>query len=100
VDGSVAELQKRFVGKVENYYGKIGIAEIKVQDATFSVGDTLAIEGPTTGLIQFEVTEARQEEEPVETVQRGIVTLPTPAKVRENDRIFRLDQRTTFNNGR
>ncbi|MDT8389407.1 MAG: peptidase U32 family protein [Lentisphaeria bacterium] len=100
VDGSVAELQKRFVGVVRNYFAKIGVAEILVQDSVFSAGDLLAIEGPTTGLVQFTAESPRQDERPVKEVARGLVTLKVPARVRTNDRVFRLDRRVTFNNGR
>lgn len=100
VDGSVAKLQKRFVGVVRNYFAKIGVAEMLVQDSLFSDGDLLAVEGPTTGLVQFHVEAPRQKEQPVRTVERGLVTVKTPARVRTNDRVFRLDTRTSFNNGR
>jgi putative protease len=100
VDGSVSELQKRFVGVVRNYFAKIGVAEILVQDSLFSEGDLLAVEGPTSGLVQFHVASPRQNEEPVRTVERGLVTVATPSRVRTNDRVFRLDTRTSFNNGR
>lgn len=100
VNGSRAELQKRFVGIVQNHYAKAGVAEINVQDNVFQVGDTLAIEGPTSGLVQFAVRQVRQDELPVQQVRRGVATVAVPAKVRLNDRVFRLDRRTSFNNGR
>jgi putative protease len=100
VDGSVAEQQKRFVGVVQNYYGRINVAEVKVQDNTFVDGDLLAIEGPTTGLLEVRVASPRQDEAAVRSVQRGVATFQVPARVRENDRVFRIDRRTTFNNGR
>lgn len=100
VDGSVAELQKRFVGVVRNYFAKIGVAEILVQDSLFSDGDLLGVEGPTSGLVQFNVASPRQHERPVIDVERGLVTVKVDERVRTNDRVFRLDKRTSFNNGR
>ncbi len=100
VEGSVAERQKRFVGVVVNHYRHIGVAEIAVQDNGFKRGDWLAIEGPTTGLVEFELGDFRQDELPATVAGRGVATVPTPARVRANDRVFRVDRRLSFNNGR
>lgn len=100
VNGSMAEEQKRFVGVVDNYYAKVRVAELRVQDHTFGIGDVIAIEGPTTGLMQFRVEKLRQDEVTVDEVKRGTVTVLAPGRVRRNDRVFRIDRRTTFNNGR
>lgn len=89
-EGSQASESRQFVGKVVNHYARPGVAEILVQDQVFGVGDRLCFEGPTTGTESLEVSEVRQEEQPVPAVVRGRATLKLPFVVRENDKVYRL----------
>ena len=51
--GSLAKERKVYVGKVINYFSKVGVAEIKTESSGFKVGDTLIIEGNKTGCVEF-----------------------------------------------
>ncbi len=88
--GSCATEKKKFVGQVENYYSKIGVMSLIVQDSSFSTGDRLMIQGPSTGVLFTEVSEIRQNNKPVPEAERGVVSVPFPQKVRKNDRVFVL----------
>ena len=52
---NASPLKKRFVGTVVNYFKKLSVAEIAVQDAPFAVGDELFIEGTSTGFFRQKV---------------------------------------------
>lgn len=40
------------VGEVFHYFGKIGVAAIRLTDGDLAVGDTIQIQGPSTDLTQ------------------------------------------------
>lgn len=96
-DGSQASELKQYVGRVVNFYAKPQVAEIQVQDQPFSVGDRLCFEGNKTGCEEFLVTEVWQNERPVASVERGLVTLHLPFEVRENDKVYRYAARDLAN---
>lgn len=90
--GSLATERKVLVGKVTKYYSRLGVGEIAVQATTFRKGDKLLITGPTTGAMYLQATEIRDDDGPVDTAAQGIrVSVPVPGKVRENDKVFRID---------
>jgi len=87
---SQAVKRKETVGIVTNYYRKIGVAEIKVQGASFGIGDELLIQGPTTGNLQVEVESMQVDHKVVEKVSKGDrVAVQVPGRVRLNDAVFR-----------
>src|SRR5210317_859870 len=52
VYGSKATQKKVYVGKITNYYDRIGVAEVAMETGTLEVGDDILIMGPTTGVIE------------------------------------------------
>ena len=89
--GSNATEKKVYIGKGVNYFSRLQVAEFTVEAAEFSVGDHLLITGPTTGVVYLDAKEIRYELEPVETARQGThISIPVPAKVRPNDKLFKL----------
>jgi len=87
---SQATKRKETVGIVTNYYRKIGVAEIKVQGASFGIGDELLIQGPTTGNLQVDVESMQVDHQAVRKVHKGDrVAVRVPGRVRLNDAVFR-----------
>lgn len=80
--------RKEFVGIVSNYYAQAGVMEVAVQSNTFSVGDEVMVQGPTTGVLYFSPKEIRQEDIPVSSAPRGRVTVKLAQKVRRGDKVF------------
>lgn len=83
---------KQSVGVVTNYFPKPSVAQIQIQGACFQRGDLLMIQGETTGVLEFPVTELRQQEVEVTQAQRGQATLRVPEKVRRNDKVYLLEK--------
>lgn len=54
VEHSAAKEKKHFVGKITHYFGKIGVATIKLV-SPLKVGDKISIIGKTTGIINTKV---------------------------------------------
>ncbi|MGM9747765.1 MAG: peptidase U32 family protein [Candidatus Cryptobacteroides sp.] len=71
VYGSKATRKKVYCGKVTNWFGKLGVAEILVESASLKVGDTILIIGPTSGVVEYTVPEIRVELKPVQEAVKG-----------------------------
>ena len=92
-EDSRATTVKRHVGVVIDYFLKAGIAQVKVQDHAISVGDTIQIHGPTTGVLELEVDELRRDEEILQSAERGTwATLKAP-RCRVGDKVFFVERR-------
>ena len=87
--GSSATKRKEYLGKVTNYFAKIGVAEIKLENGDLEKGQTLLITGPTTGVIEFAAGEIRVDLKETEKAMKGeYCSLATPEPVRRSDKVF------------
>ena len=66
-----AREKKLFVGKVEKYWGKMGVAHVKILSGKLQVGDEIYIRGNTTGLIRVKIESMEIKNKPVEQVKKG-----------------------------
>ena len=93
--GSAATREKIYVGKITNYFSKLGVAEVLLEAGSLAKGDRILITGPTTGLVETDLTEIRLDLAPVEEAPKGsIVSVPVPERVRPNDRLYTFNSRT------
>ncbi|MFV0470719.1 MAG: peptidase U32 family protein [Paludibacteraceae bacterium] len=89
--GSEATHRKIYIGKVTNYFSKIGVAEIYLEAQSLSIGDEVLITGETTGAYEDIVSEIRVELSPVEKVEKGTCfSILTKELVRRNDKVFKI----------
>ncbi len=72
VYGSSATRKKAYCGKVTNWFGKLGVAEILVESRSLKVGDKILIQGPTSGSVEYTVPEIRVDLKPVEEAGKGM----------------------------
>lgn len=97
--GSEATHRKIYVGKVTNYFGKIGVAEILLEAQNLKVGDEILITGETTGAYEDVVEEIRLELEPVEKVEKGaLFSIKTKKLVRRNDKVYKIVKASELKN--
>lgn len=81
---------KKDIGKVVNYYNKIGVVELKIHD-DLAIGDKILIQGPTTGSVESVIDSMQIEGENIEKCEKGSnVAVKFPKKVRENDFLYKL----------
>ena len=71
VYGSKATKRKVYCGKVTNWFGRLGVAEVLVESASMKVGDKILIIGPTSGVIEYTVPEIRVDLKPVAEAAKG-----------------------------
>jgi len=89
--GSSATKRKVYVGKVTNYFARLGVAEILIEATPLLTGEEVLILGETTGVQEFTTEDIRVELQPVETAVQGVrCSLKTPDKVRRNDKLYKL----------
>ncbi|PID88478.1 MAG: collagenase-like protease [Bacteroidia bacterium] len=93
--GSKATLRKSMLGKVSNYFSKIGVGEFKMLSGELHPGDRYLISGPTTGAVEGIVEELRLDESPVEQVVKGqIFSMPVKEKLRRSDTLYKMENVT------
>lgn len=73
VYGSNATKRKVYLGKVTNWFSKLGVAEITVETTDLHKGDTLLAIGATTGVVEFPAEDIRLEYTPVEIVPKSSI---------------------------
>ncbi|WP_167616274.1 peptidase U32 family protein [Maribellus sediminis] len=89
--GSRASKRKLYIGKVTNYFKKIGVAELKLETNNLKVGEEIIVTGPTTGVYQGEVSEIRFELNPVEEGLKGQrISVPIDTILRRADKLFKV----------
>ena len=83
------EVEKKKIGKIAHYYGKIGVAVIDLDD-TLSVGDSIEISGPMTNVTQT-VDSMQIEHKNVQQAKKGMsIGLKVNDKVKENDVVYKI----------
>ena len=89
--GSQATRKKFYVGKIINFYAKIGVAELRVDTNSISQGDHFMIIGNTTGVYEDKVQELRLDVEPVQKATKGdYCSLPVKQVTRRGDKFYKV----------
>ena len=69
--GSQATKRKVFVGKVTNWFSRLGVAEIEVQATELHRGDDLMFIGNSTGIVQITADDLRVDYQPADFCPQG-----------------------------
>ncbi len=78
------------VGEVFHYFGKIGVAAIRLTDGALAVGDTIQVQGPSTNLTQA-VEMMQIEHGSVTRAERGQeVGIKLTDRARERDLVYKV----------
>lgn len=89
--GSLATKRKVYVGKITNYFTKIGVAEVKIETHDLKVGDEIQITGPTTGVYQATIAEIRVNEQSVQQSVKGeFCSIPASELLRRMDKVYKV----------
>ena len=91
-DMNASTMRRQAVGVVQNYFRKQGATAIRLLEGGLAVGDSIVIEGASTYLEQ-EVESLMIGRDPVQEAGKGQdVGLAVAARVRKNDRVFRVER--------
>ena len=90
VYGNQATRTKVYLGRVTDYYARLGVAEIQMETGSFRVGDPLLICGSTTGVIEVAPTEIRLDDSHIleEAAKGDLCSIPVPQRVRRGDKVY------------
>ena len=89
--GSQATKRKAYVGKINNYFSKLNVAEIKMETQDLRIGDEIKIIGPTTGVYEDHIQEIRVDFKNVkQTVKGEDCSIPVNELVRRGDKVYKV----------
>ncbi len=89
--GSHATRKKIYIGKGNNYFSKMKVAEFIIETGTLCQGDKILITGPTTGVMNATVKEIRVDDKVVQSARKGDhCSIPVDRKVRRSDKLYRM----------
>lgn len=90
--GSNATQKKLYIGKGRHYYVKPSIAEFLVEAYDVTDGDTILIQGPTTGSQEMVVKGMQVEaKEDARTAKKSdVITFKTDFRVRPSDKLYKI----------
>ncbi len=89
INRSKATEQKVYIGVVEKYYPRIGVAEVKIETGELKLGDTIHIIGKKTGVVRQKVESMQIDRKPIEVAKAPTrIGLKVVERVREGDKVF------------
>ena len=89
--GSNATQKKIYIGKGRHYYPKTQIAEFLMEAYDLNVGDTVLVQGPTTGTQEYTVESMMVDDVKASTATKGdVVTFPLHFKIRPSDKLYKV----------
>lgn len=87
--GSSSSKRKVSLGKVNNYFKKIGVAEIEITANSLKIGDTIVIIGDTTGTVMQTITTIEWNHKPLTIAKKGkSYAIKVNSLVRKNDAVY------------
>ena len=88
--GSSATKRKVYLGKVTNYFSKLKVVEIKVENGTLKKEDKILITGPTTGIYEYDVQEIRVDlKETDEALKGELCSIKVDDYLRRSDKVYK-----------
>ena len=88
--GSSATKRKVYIGKVTNYFKKLNVAEIKLENGDLKPGDTILITGPTTGVVEYDIEEVHVDLKVAESALKGeLCSIKAPDILRRSDKVYK-----------
>lgn len=80
------------IGRVKEYFAKVGVAGIEITEGYLSVGDTIHIKGHTTELTQ-RVDSIQLEHQSLERAEPGqVVGVKVSERVRPHDLVLKVTE--------
>lgn len=78
------------IGKVTDYFAKIGVVALKIENGELSLGDTIHFSGHTTDFEQ-KINSMEIEHQAVDSAKTGdAVGIKVKDRVRHNDKVYKV----------
>ncbi len=89
--GSAATRRKVYVGRVTNFFKRIGVAELLVEAAPIESGSDVVVLGETTGAAEIGGIEIFVSDRPATTAPQGIsCSFKTDTTLRRGDKLYKI----------
>ncbi len=90
VYGSSATKTKVYLGRVTNYFSRLKVAEIKLENGDLNTGDEILITGPSTGVVELTTEEIRVDLKLTGKALKGeLCSILVPQFLRRSDKVYR-----------
>jgi U32 family peptidase len=90
IEHSSARQSKKFIGKINHYYNKIGVGLLHLNSGSLKIGDEVYIIGKTTGIIKHKLTHMQIEHKEIKQVKKSQdVGIKLPL-CRKNDEVYKI----------
>ena len=87
--GNHAAKRKTILGHVLNYFSKLGVAKISIDNSSVEEGQEVQTEGDATGFVRFFPQNMLCAGVAVKSAKKGdIISVKVPQKLRKNDRLY------------
>lgn len=87
--GSKATRKKVYLGYIKNFYNKVGVAEVKLETSALRKGDTIMVQGPTTGVFEQPAMSMEIRKKKVKRAEKAqLAGIRLKRKARVNDKIY------------
>lgn len=87
--GNHATKRKTILGHVVNYFSKLGVAKISIDNSAIEEGQEVQLEGDTTGFVRFAPQNMLCAGVAVKSAKKGdVISVKVPQKLRKNDRLY------------
>jgi U32 family peptidase len=88
--GSSATRRKLYIGRITNYFTRLNVAEIKLENGDLARGDTILVTGPTTGAVYYDVDEIRVDLKVTGKALKGeLCSIKTVDYLRRSDKVYK-----------
>lgn len=88
--GSRATRKKVYLGKITNFFARLNVAEIKLENGDLEKGEMLLITGPTTGVLEYTADEIRVDLKVAEKAFKGeYCSVKVPVVLRRSDKVYK-----------
>jgi putative protease len=88
--GSSATKRKLYIGKITNYFTRLNVAEIKLENGDLASGDTILVTGPTTGAVYYDIDEIRVDLKVTDKALKGeLCSIKTADFLRRSDKVYK-----------
>ena len=89
--GSQASRKKFFIGKIENFFSDISVAQVNIETGTLNKNDDIIIIGKTTGVVEMKLPAIVVDNRYDVTAKKGDkCTFKTNVLVRRGDQVYKL----------
>jgi len=93
VENSKATQKKKFIGKINHYYPKIKVAQLKLNNGPLKLGDEILIIGKTTGLIKHKITSMQIKNKPIKIAKKTQEIAIKLPKCKKADELYLIVKR-------